>query len=649
MIPTTSPFIRHIGCWKEAPWLKAGILALVFLGLLFNSAPAMGDGLDASPAVSGGPEEIEIDICAEGYQPDRGSDAVPAVRQALEKALQISEKGHPARLVFPKGRYDFFAEKSDNREYFESNTFLRDTRVCPIVIEGMADLVLDGRGSEFVFHGPMQPITIDRCRNIVLKDFSVDWEIPLTAQAQVAAVSDDYIDIRIAEESPYVIREGKIVFRGENWESGWWGTIEFEKDSHLIPLQSGDGCLGHGWRDHRAEELEPRLVRLHRSFGRKPATGNYLVMRHNARHHAGMFFFHSKDIVLEEIDVFHTGGLGLLGQYTQNLRFERVRVVPNARKNRYLSGHDDGIHISNCRGLVEIRDCIFGGLMDDPINIHGTSVRIIDRPAADRLVCRFMHGMSVGQLWGRPGEKVGFLRASSLKTIGFGTIKSWKPLNVTDFEISFEDPVPGGIADGDALENLTWAPEVRISRCTFDSCRARGVLLSTPRRSIIEDSLFRSSGAAILIAGDANQWYESGAVADLVIRNNIFESPCLSSSYQFCEGIISIFPEMPQKDPDAPFHGNIRIEGNVFHAFDYPVLYALSTDGLSFIDNTIRRSHDRTPWHWNRNMLNFTACRNVSIEGTRLVGDVLGRDIRLREMDRNELTVAPGQDLKIAE
>ena len=73
--------------------------------------------------------------------------------------------------------------------------------------------------------------------------------------------------------------------------------------------------------------------------------------------------------------------------------------------------------------------------------------------------------------------------------------------------------MPAGLAVGDALENLTWAPEVHISHCTFNSCRARGVLLSTPRKSIIEDSVFRSSGAAILIAGDATPLIERNSAA----------------------------------------------------------------------------------------------------------------------------------------
>jgi len=220
---------------------------------------------------------IRVDLAA------CGGNAVVAVRRALEQARKVTGQGKTVRVVFPEGRYDFLPDSCERRQYFESNTYVTDYRLCAIVLDKMDHLILDGRGSEFIFHGPMQPVTVDSCHDILLKDFSIDWEVPLTSQAQVVATTDQYIDIRISGESPYVIRDGKLFFRVGDRESRWWGTIEFAKDSHLIPEGSGDRCLGDKWQKYRAEEIAPGLVRLHYPFGRRPAVGNYLVMRHNRR------------------------------------------------------------------------------------------------------------------------------------------------------------------------------------------------------------------------------------------------------------------------------------------------------------------------------------------------------------------------------
>ena len=394
------------------------------------------------------------------------------------------------------------------------------------------------------------------------------------------------------------------------------------------------------------QELERGLVRLHNAKGRQPAKGNFLVMRHSSRDHAGIFLLRSKDLVLRNIDMFHCGGLGVLAQFSENVHLDRCHVRPNPTKGRHLSGHDDGAQISNCRGMVRIENCEFAGLMDDPINVHGTSVRIIRKIADNQLLCRFMHSMSVGMQWGHKGDRVAFIENESMHTFAQGTVRSFRSVSTTDFELTLDRPLPDGLEEGDALENLTWSPEVEIRNCKFGSCRARGLLVTTPGKVVIEENVFESSGSAILISGDANGWYESGAVRDVLIRGNTFNAPCLTNMYQFCEGVISVFPIIPAPEKAAePFHRNIRIEDNVFNAFDYPVLYARSVDGLTFSENQIVRSTRYQPYHRRRHMLNLEYCRQVKIVGNRLEGDVLGRDVFVERMDPAEVTVGSGQGI----
>lgn len=596
-------------------------------------------------APSGGRQDggggVRVRVTDYGAVPDSRTDATAAVGAALDDC-----RGRPgATLVFPKGRYDFWPEHAVERIYHESNTHDLNPKTCAILIEGFADLAIEGSGSLFVFHGQVQPFTVDRCRGITIRDLRIDWDVPLTAQARVADAGHGHLDLQINDESPYTIEDGQLVFVGEGWKSRWWGTLEFDPVRRTIVPQTGDACFGGNW-DYTATEIGQGRVRLTHRFARTPAKGNVLVLRHNPRKHAGMFLINSRNIALDGIGLYHTGGLGILAQFCENVDVWNTSVIPNPDKDRCFSGHDDGVHVSNCRGQVNIANCRFAGLMDDPINVHGTSVRIMAKPAPDRILCQFMHRESTGLDWCHAGDRVGFVRHDTLHTVGLGAIRAFTVRDARQFEVAFEEAVPPGVDLGDALENLTWAPDLHVRGCRFESCRARGPLVSTPGRVVMEDNTFESSGSAILIAGDANGWYESGGVRDVTIRNNQFLPACMTSLYQFTEAIISIYPEIPALNADTPaYHRSIVIEGNIFHPFDYPVLFARSVDGLSFRHNRLVRSREFAPFHARRTTFSFQACRNVEIGGNDIADDVLGRTVDTEFMARSQVRLGAGQSL----
>ncbi|HBB90433.1 MAG TPA: alpha-1,3-galactosidase B [Bacteroidales bacterium] len=585
-----------------------------------------------------------LNITTFGLHPDSRINAVPYVQKALDAC-----RDKPGSVIFfPKGRYDFWPHQCLEKVYYESNTTDNNPRRCAILIEGLSGITVDCGESDFIFHDRMQPFTVDKSSDILIKGVSVDWDIPLTSEAEVIAVAPDYIDIRIDKvESPYVIEKGKLVFVGEGWKSEWWGTMEFTRENRTVAYTTGDrGCLGNGWRNYSAEEMKPGLVRLNYAFKRLPERGNYLVLRHNERDHSGMFIVDSRNVMVEDFNMFHNAGLGILAQFSENLTFRKVNSVPNSRKDRILAGHDDGFHFSNCKGQITLDMCRFHGLMDDPVNVHGTSVRIMEKKGDRVLVCKFMHNQSIGMIWARAGERVGLIENKSMATLATGIVMTSTVKDLETFEVEFMEPIPEGIEAGDALENLTWTPDVTITGSAFESNRARGILISTPGKVVIANNLFSSSGSAILIAGDANYWYESGGVKDVLIRDNIFTDECLTSMYQFCEGVISVYPEIPEPDPSKPcFHRNIRVENNQFNLFDYPVLYARSVDNLSFTGNTLTHSTRYEPWHPRKVSVSLEACKNVIINNNQIDSNVLGKNLRMEKMKKSDLKMGKAQFL----
>ena len=74
----------------------------------------------------------------------------------------------------------------------------------------------------------------------------------------------------------------------------------------------------------------------------------------------------------------------------------------------------------------------------------------------------------------------------------------------------------------------------------------------------------------------------------MTIRGNTFRECAYNSGrHNFT---IAIEPEVKKAAPGHYVHRNIRITGNTFVQYDYPILFARSTDGLTFTGNRIERT-----------------------------------------------------------
>jgi polygalacturonase len=116
----------------------------------------------------------------------------------------------------------------------------------------------------------------------------------------------------------------------------------------------------------------------------------------------------------------------------------------------------------------------------------------------------------------------------------------------------------------------------------------------------------------ILIADDASSWFESGAVRDVTIRNNVFEE----CGYNSGSGAIAIAPENHELVAGKMVHRNISITGNTFKVFNDAVLSARSVDNLLFSGNNIFHT-GFTGQEKKIAAIELAACKNVIIENNR--------------------------------
>jgi len=286
--------------------------------------------------------------------------------------------------------------------------------------------------------------------------------------------------------------------------------------------------------------------------------------------------------------------------------------------------------------------------------LHGMNVMIEQRVDDNTVAVKTSDRGSASYVLGA-GDEVWFIDSQTMQRGQTNRIKEIKEIRdgstLKARHVVFEDKIPETIKAKDALENKTWNAELEMRNCKIlKRHRARGILVTTPKRAVIENNYFRTAGTAILIEGDVDYWYESGACNDLLIRNNVFED-CFSSGYagDWGHGVITVHPSYkPQSENDEAYHRNIRIENNTFKTFDYPLLFARSVRQLRFTDNKIERTKTYEPFAVNKATFWLDGCREVLIENNSYGQGVLGKNIKTFRMKTTDLQLKD-HDIQIAD
>ena len=566
------------------------------------------------------------EISAFGLKANSSKNASPVLQKALAKIKAEYKEGEKVILRFPEGRYEFHEKGAAVREYYISNHDQTNPKKVGIALEDMKNLTLDGQGSEFVFHGRMLPVSLLRSENCLLKNFSIDFENPHIAQVKI--VENDPQDGIVFEPAPWVdyriAKDSIFEAYGEGWTMRHSWGIAFDGDTkHLVYNTSDIGCPTKG-----ASEVAPRRIHAPGWKDARLVPGTVVAMRGWGRPTPGIFLSHDVNTTIENVKGHYAEGMGLLAQLCENITLEKFGVCLKGDADpRYFTTQADATHFSGCKGKIVSCNGLYEGMMDDAINVHGTYLKVVKRVDDRTLVGRYMHGQSWGFEWGCPGDEVQFIRSNTMELVGKqNKIISIRPYDkeqtegAREFLITFQEPVDQVINEqsGFGIENLTWTPEVLFSGNVIRNNRARGSLFSTPRKTIVENNLFdHTSGAAILLCGDCNGWFETGACRHVIIRKNRFVN-ALTNLFQFTNAVISIYPEIPDlKGQQQYFHGGpeggIVIEDNEFETFDAPILYAKSVDGLVFRNNTIKLNTEYKPFHPNRNRFWLERVTNVTI------------------------------------
>ncbi len=573
------------------------------------------------------------DMSRFGILPDNGINCSPLWQQALDAIQSECAPGDAIVLRFSPGQYNFHEEGATTREYYISNHDQTNPKKVGLVLENFRNLTLDGQGASFIFHGRMLPLALLQSENCTLRNFSIDFANPHIAQITIIANSpEEGLTFEVAPWVHYRINDkGRFESYGEGWTASQSTGIAFEGDTRHVVYRTSDLMFN----TQGLKEIAPRQLQAPQWKDKRLIPGTVIAMRSWGRPAPGIFLSHNRNTRLQNVKVHYAEGMGLLAQLCENITLDGFGVCLKGDEDpRYFTTQADATHFSGCKGKIISRNGLYENMMDDAINIHGTYLKIVERIDDKTVVGRYMHGQSYGFEWGRPGDAVQFVRSATMELTGtpakitsIRPHKQEQPKGAKEFILTFDQPIAPTITakEGFGIENLTWTPEVIFSNNLIRNNRARGALFSTPRKTVIENNTFdHTSGTAILLCGDCNGWYETGACREVIIRKNRFIN-ALTNLFQFTNAVISIYPEIPDlQNQQTYFHGatgkGIIIENNLFETFDQPIVYAKSLDGLTFRKNTVRQNHAYPAFHWNQKRFLLERVKNVTIRNNTFEG-----------------------------
>lgn len=659
---------------------------VAFLMAVCMAVPSVGT-VGATVEAADKEEAKVIDVTKYGADPTGATDSTLAIKKAIEAAKKVTKKSNtPVVIDFPEGRYDIYPDQAEERELYISNTVgtnqtYKDKKIG-ILIEDMDNVTVEGNDSLFMFHGKMTTFASIDSENVTFQNFEVDFQVPTVIDMTAVKKEGNEVTYYIPECYNYQVNGNSIKWMSDKspyTDETYWTTTNSMKYTQIFDTKNGMTWRGGSpfANISKIEDLENHHVKITYTNADSIQEGYCFQMRNTDRDHAGTFFWQSKDVTLNDLDIRFIHGFGMVGQFSENITMKDVDFETDKASGRTTAGYADFIQMSGCKGLIDISDCTFSNPHDDPINIHGTFLQVIGI-SDDRteVTVQYKHNETAGFPNYYVGDQVEFsTRGNMVPVSEDGKVAVREVVKVdgpdgkggkgslndlTKIKLTFDKPIPAEITANNShvVENITYTPEVKIHDNIFKETPTRGVLCTTRGKVEITDNMFDNMGmAAIYISNDAQGWYESGRTTDVTIKGNTFIVNPLTA------GAAGIFVQPTNGNVNGIVHKNMKIEDNTFFmAQSQNVLNAKCVENLTFKNNKVYRQNPDVTVSAKADKTNlaagesssitvtadgaelgakayrFEGCKNVTIEGNTYDGG-LNAGVELASTDKNQVTV----------
>lgn len=491
--------------------------------------------------------------------PDGETDMTAPISAAIDK-IRAAGGG---TIVLKPG--DYYLRSPVKSEIWISNHDNPRPRQIFLPIEGVTNLTIRcEKRARILADGEGACVALVDTKNVKMKGVHFDYARPFFS---LWRLKDGKL-VTNEKKFPYDVENGIIYAKGNGWRQRQAICEIFDKDTRAFRQQVWwNGSIDKVFEGH--------------------PDGTIAMTRNGYRPNPCVFLYRAVNTAFINCGALSAAGMGLLAQRSENILLDGWKT----HEKRPIALQADATHFSNCRGHIKVINSTFEGMVDDAINVHSTSLKIIDKSSPKSIFCQYMHNQSVGFEVFRPGETLRFIKGATLEPGAELKVRRVRQCAYNLIEIFFAEPIPAEYGVGDAVENADWQPRVTFSKNVVRNSSPRATLFTTPKKVVCEGNLFENvAGQPIYFAGDAWNWYESGATREAIIKGNTIRNCAFKSGM----GMIQIEPVVHDLNAQTqPYHQNILIEDNLFEDFSKPLVWARSCANVVLKNNRIVNGNDR--------------------------------------------------------
>lgn len=513
-------------------------------------------------------DTIYYNVSKYGVKGNGKTDDLPALTRLFLKA---SQQKRPVKVVFAPGKVYRIGQHT-------KDLYGR------VLINRANNLVVEGNGCTLLIHPSSRAFAVYRSKNIVIRNFKIDYSpLPYT-QGRVTKVDADnyYLEFKIDNGYPSPVtgdetykNGGKIVdcitangktrkfFQGHSW-------VKEVKDL-------GNGTFGVKYDLRKQEQLKPGdffCMKL-------PYAESRLIQNNETKDAAekGEFIYTNTaniaaqqcdGLILENITSYAAPLMTFVLKGCSRHILRNCSII--SKDNRIVAGCSDGMHLKGNEHQPRIENCHIERTMDDAIHIKMSGDAIKEILATNKFKIEHKDILWDNTNLGK-GKKVMVFNPETSKQLAECTITDYEPLNYREGIVTLDKNVAE--ADTKTCLYLQSDEEAVITGCTLGTQLQRGILTHQPTK--VTNCTIEDNGLAFelaLLSGGI----EGPPTQKLTIENCIFRN--------LVWGGISV--NCPSHDYNQKGTPQLVVKNNIFDLrHNIPLVSAVNSNGVSFTGNTI--------------------------------------------------------------